>query len=331
MRFFAGCFATWLLVVTHVAVGIAAAQETAPAPDGDGGIYVRLDDFLTPEGGDLRQPHANVDAYLEPAGSCCCGQEYWGWTILPQGIIYKSYLAGAKEARLGLNVIHVDDHVDESGWMWDGTLGGRVGLLRYGNRNPFHPQGFQIDVEAAAQVRLSFEDDNDVQATDYRVGVPLTYGWGCQQIKFGYWHLSSHLGDEFLLKNQGFDRLNYAKDSLVLGYSYYVRHDLRLYAEASWAFWSDVAEPWEFQFGVDWAPTCPTGIWGAPFFAANVHLREEVEFGGNFVAQTGWAWRSDVSGRLLRMGVHYYHGESSQYSFVDEFEKQIGVGIWYDF
>ena len=28
----------------------------------------------------------------------------------------------------------------------------------------------------------------------------LTYGQGCQQFKFAYYHMSSHLGDEFVLE-----------------------------------------------------------------------------------------------------------------------------------
>jgi hypothetical protein len=319
-----------------IAASYGAAHAESPATNFGGSssalANTRLVDLTTPEGGDLHDPHANVDVYLNPPPpEVCCDEEFWGWTILPKGIIYRSYLAGVNEPRMGLQLSHVADNVDDEGFMFDGTLGGRVGLIRWGNRNPYCPQGFQIDVEGAALVRLSFEEEMDVQATDYRVGVPFTYGWANKQIKFGYWHVSSHIGDEFFIKHPTFDRLNYAKDSLVLGYSHYVSDDLRLYAEASWAFWSDVAEPWEFQFGFDWAPACPTGIHGAPFVAANIHLRQEVDFAGNFVFQTGWAWRSDESSALLRIGLHYFNGKSIQRSFFNEFEQQVGLGIWYDF
>jgi hypothetical protein len=227
---------------------------------------------------------------------------------------------------------HVADNDDQAGEMFDGALGGRKGLLRYGNRSTIFPQGFQVDVEAAALVRLNFDEGMDVQATDYRVGVPFTYGWENKAIKFGYWHVSSHLGDEFILRNApNFTRYNYAKDSLVFGYSEYVTQKLRLYGEASWAFWSDVAEPWEFQFGFDYAPRCPTGFHGAPFLAANALLRQELDFGGHFVVQTGWAWRADEGGGLLRLGVHYFNGKSSQRSFWNQSEQQIGMGVWYDY
>jgi hypothetical protein len=218
----------------------------------------------------------------------------------------------------------------DDGALLDGTLGGRIGLLRIGPRD--QPLGFQIDIEGAAFVRLDPDEDVDVRSADFRAGVPFTYGWGNQQIKFAYYHISSHVGDEFLLKNPGFTRLNFARDVLILGYSVYPTERLRLYGEAGWAFWNDVSGLWEFQFGVEYAPTRPTGLRGEPFFAVNAHLRQEVDYGGGLTAQAGWAWRGDgPSGRLLRMGLHYYNGESSQFSFFDDFEQQLGFGVWYDF
>ena len=149
-------------------------------------------------------------------------------------------------------------------------------------------------------------------------------------MKFAFYHLSSHVGDEFLIKNPGFNRLNYSRDVLVLGYSYYMNQKLRIYAEAGWAAYSDVGLPWEFQFGLDYAPCGPTGLRGEPFWAMNAHLREEVNFGGAFTFEAGWAWRGQDA-NMLRTGLFYYNGESNQFSFFDEHEAQIGYGLWYDF
>ncbi len=250
----------------------------------------------------------------------------WGIVCLPDQLIYRSYLAGIKESRMGAQLINLQ----HDGVLLNGTLGGRFGLLRFGPRD--QPLGFQVDVEGAAFVRLDPDEEVDLRSADFRAGVPFTYGWGNQQIKFAYYHISSHVGDEYLLKNDDFKRLNYARDVLVLGYSIYPVERLRLYGEAGWAFWSDVSGLWEFQFGIEYAPMRPTGIHGAPFWAVNAHLRQEVNYGGGFTAQAGWAWRADgPSGRLFRMGLHYYNGESPQFSFFDNFEQQIGFGVWHDF
>jgi hypothetical protein len=272
-------------------------------------------------------PHPAADAFGAAETWAGGYDDVWCWQILPDGIIYKSYLAGVKESRLAAHLVHLRG----DGWMKDGVLGGRFGVVRFGNQADVLPQGFQFDVEGSAHVRLDIPEEVDVRSADYRAGGVFTWGIGFHQVKFGYYHLSSHLGDEFVLKNLGFQRMNYARDVIILGYAVNVTYNLRLYAEAGWAFAADVAQPWEFQFGLDYAPAFPTGLRGAPFLALNAQLREELNYGGNFVLQTGWAWRSDRHGHLLRMGLIYYNGESNQFSFVYDHEEQIGFGIWYDF
>ena len=82
--------------------------------------------------------------------------------------------------------------------------------------------------------------------------------------------------------------------------------------------------------GVDYSPLRPTSIRGAPFFAVNGRIRQEVDFGGNLTAQTGWQWRGET-GRLFRLGFHYLNGKTDLYQFFREHEEQFAVGLWYDY
>ncbi len=216
----------------------------------------------------------------------------------------------------------------------DVTLGGRASLLRYGTDGPGRPQGLELQMEGAGLPRLNFDENWDLDATDFRFGLPLAYGRDLWQAKFGYYHLSSHMGDEFAIRNGGQaaldDRINFSRDCLVLGLSYYPWPVCRLYSEMGWAFHYDVTQPWEFQFGVDLAQPGPTGAFGTPFVAVNGHIREELDYGGNVVFQAGWLWRG-ASTRTVRLGFHYFNGKSNQFEFFDRFEQQIGGGVWYDF
>lgn len=275
----------------------------------------------------VEQPYFDLDAYLEGHPHATHGGSGFYFQLLPNNLIYKSYLAGVKEARLGAQV----SYARKDGWLWDPVLGARIGLLRYGDDAQMFPQGIQVDAEGAAIVRLDIDEEVDVRAADYRGGLPVTFGYGRHQTKLAYYHMSSHLGDEYLIKNPTFNRINWSRDAFVLGHSYYLTDTLRLYGEVGWAFYSEISEPWEFQLGIDWAPNCPTGFRGAPFFAINGHLRQELNYGGNMTVQTGWAWMSDRDRHLLRLGFHYYNGKSSQYSFYDSFESLLGFGLWYDF
>ncbi len=253
--------------------------------------------------------------------------EPWTHQILPDGLIYRSYLAGPRESRMRSYFFNEADY----GNLWDITLGGRVGLWRYGTTNAYFPEGWQVDLEGAATPRLDFENDMNMVSADFRAGLPITYGVGPWRTKLGYYHLSSHLGDEHLLAFPNTPRYNYTRDAFILGQAYYIHPTTRVYAETSWAFNSDQADPWEFQFGIEYAPALPTGIHGAPYAAANVLLREEVNYSGCLTVQAGWAWREGPSAHLLRLGFEYFNGLSDQGQFWNQFEQKFGAGIWFDF
>lgn len=256
------------------------------------------------------------------------GQLAWHSRILPEGLVWRSYLAGVHEPRFSGIVFADHDGTP----MLDVALGGRMAVWRYGTDEPLAPQGYELQIEGAALPRLNLDQFWDLEAVDFRFGVPLVWSNGRWQWKAGYYHLSAHLGDE-LAAREGVlaGRINYARDVLLAGVSFFPLPAWRWYAEAGWAFYTDGgAEPWELQFGVDIVSPGPTGLGGVPFAAFNGHLREENDFGGSLTAQAGWLWRGN-SGRMLRTGVHYYNGKSSQYQFFNFFEEQIGVGLWGEF
>ncbi len=252
---------------------------------------------------------------------------YWTWQWLPTGLIYRSYQAGPREPRMGINTFSEDGRA-----LWDATLGGRVGFWRYGTCDPIRPQGYQLDFYGAAISRLDVDHRQDLDSADYVFGVPLTYGVDDWQFKFGYAHVSSHLGDERARRVPGAldDRLNYVRDGFVLGASNYPVPACRVYGEVGWAFNADGgAEPWETQWGTEISIPGPTGKSVSPFLAINAHLFQEYDFGGNLAAQAGWL-RRGLFGQTLRFGVHYLVGKTTQAQFFNSSEEQIGLGLWYD-
>jgi hypothetical protein len=134
-----------------------------------------------------------------------------------------------------------------------------------------------------------------------------------------------------MLKHPDVERINYSRNALVWGNSYYCTPDLRAYGEVAWAFYADGgARPWEFQFGLDYSPARPTGRRPVPFFALNGYLREDVNFGGSFAAQTGYQWRGETN-HLFRAGMEYYVGKSDQFEYFRQNENKIGLALWYDY
>lgn len=265
----------------------------------------------------------------DSALSDCCAPHEWFGQWLPTGLIYRSYMAGVHEPRMAI----VAFHEGEDRTLWDATLGGRVGLFRYGDDDPLQPEGYQLDFYGAAVARLDVENRQDMDSTDYVFGFPLTYGIDQWQFTFGYAHLSSHLGDELAVRVPGTlaERVNFVRDSFVFGTSYYLYPAWRMYGEASWAFHSSGgADPFETQFGTELSRPGPTGRAFTPFLAVHARLRQEHNFGGDVAAQLGWL-RRGIFGQTLRLGAHYYNGKSSQFQFFKTSEEQIGMGLWYDF
>ncbi len=264
----------------------------------------------------------NYDRWSQQITSPSC------WQVLPDGLIFPSYLAGPKEPR----ICGVWNHDKNLGWIWDATAGGRMPLLRYGTKQSVLPEGFQIDVEGAGMVRIDYENDLDLLAADFRAGLPITFGNKRTQYKLAYYHLSSHLGDEYMLRSDARKRINYVRDAIVFAVAYRIQRDIRIYGEAAWAFFTgETTEPWEFQFGAEYSPIYPANRqYGSPFVAIHAHLLQELDFGGNLNFQIGWQWRGP-SNHLFRVGVQYFCGASDQYEFQDCYESKIGIGLWADF
>jgi hypothetical protein len=254
-------------------------------------------------------------------------EEGWFLQPLPDGRIFPSYLAGPREPRMAGEFVH-DRRL---GWLLNGTLGGRFGMVRFGDRDSLRPEGLQLDIEGAAFPRVALDEDRNLTSVDFRAGMPLGFRQGPLELKFAYYHYCSHLGDGWAEEHPGLVRTQYSRDALVWAVAVRPVEDLRVYAEADWAFHeTGASRPWEFQLGVDYSPLFITGFRGAPFLAINAHLREDVDFSGLLTLQAGWQWRGDC-GQILRTGLVYSNGMSDQAQFFSRFEEQIGMGLWFDF
>jgi len=245
-----------------------------------------------------------------------------------------AYLAGANESRFG----SVWNKADDLGWIWDITLGGQAPLLRYGTRNSVLPEGFQLDIEGSAHLRLDIERGRDLDAADFRFGAPISFAVKNWQFKTGYYHVSSHLGDERILRLQGeglafpYGRTNYVREAWILGVAYRPHSDIRLYAEADFAFWlGEETKPWHFQFGAEYSPMAPTGNWvGRPFAAIHTRLLQERNYDGYLCFQCGWQWRGPKN-QIIRVGLQYFTGISEQYEYLyTKRENKLGIGLWLD-
>ncbi|MGL4941983.1 MAG: DUF1207 domain-containing protein [Thermoguttaceae bacterium] len=257
---------------------------------------------------------------------------FWEHLFLPVGEIYPAPLADVKASRM-MAAYSSDQQL---GAVFDGVIGGRVGLWRYGTRQSTLPSGVQFDIEANAGLRMALDRGRDMQATDYHFGAPLTFGNPHVQFKIAYEHVSAHLGDEYILRaldeDTLFRRINYVRDSIVLGAAVRPHTDMRLYGEVSYAFCrGEMTKSWMLQFGAEYSPVYRGGSrYGSPFLAIHTTLLEELDFSGNLAVQAGWQCRGSRN-QLIRLGLYYLTGNDEQLEFFDDNTSKVGVGLWYDF
>jgi len=277
---------------------------------------------------DYSQEAEAVEANHIELAQAVAGDSADHWQFAPNGLLYKSYLASPKESRI--STVWMSD--TKRGLLWENALGGRVGVVRYGNEDVLHPEGWQFDLEGAALPRVIPQDPSSpLEAVDFRVGLLSTWRYGDTAVKAGYYHLSSHAGDEFLINNPAFVRINYVRDAAIVGITQYFYDDYSVYGEFAYAFNAeDGALPIEFQYGFQYSPMT-TGWPGAPFAAINGHTREDYDWSTALTAQAGWQWRSAKTNHTLRVGMQYYKGPSLQWELGDRKENMLGGGIWYDF
>jgi hypothetical protein len=133
-------------------------------------------------------------------------------------------------------------------------LGETFGLVRWPGRR--RGDGWQIDLSGGvfSQFEIGAQSTDLVNA-DYVVGLPVTYRRGSFSTRLALHHQSSHLGDEYLLRENP-ERLNVSYDGIQLLLSHNLA-DWRLYAGGDYVF-VHAPQPMKdgvFQTGVGTAVT----------------------------------------------------------------------------
>ncbi len=291
--------------------------------------------------GPLYTPQEEQYHYWDPSFRACIpglgrslpfSDEPWTWQLLPGGTLYRAHFASNREGRLGIHFVNEDTTHNA---YWDPTLGGRINILRYGTTSRLYPEGFQFDMECGAIARLVLKGDRDLHGTDYRFGVPLTFRKRNWEFKLGYYHISSHMGDEWIVKHYEETgevyRINYVRDCIMWGIAYRPDANWRFYIGGDYVFYRDCgAKPWQFEAGAEYSPMMLPNFQGSPFMAIHFRWSQDTDFDMYTALEVGWQWKT-VYQQTMRTGLYAMSGNADQYQFYDRWEKQIGFGFWYDF
>ena len=140
------------------------------------------------------------------------------------------------------------------------SFGDNFPIFRW--RNVFWGTGdLQIDIQAGvwSVFKMGIHYNNEISElinTDYLVGVPLSYAFDKWAFRLRIYHVSGHLGDEFIVHNPNVVRLNPSMEAIDFFLSYQVNSAIRLYIGPGWVFHSDrtfpIKPPLYLEYGGEW-------------------------------------------------------------------------------
>jgi Protein of unknown function (DUF1207) len=257
--------------------------------------------------------------------------------FLPSGRIFGPLLADPRWPHFYASY---QNYTKGSGLDDVGSVGFGETIVLYRDTVPF---GGQWETGIQAGVFSIFDLDSssmDLINADYFAAVFASYGLAGFEGMGRVFHQSSHLGDEFLLRQlSSLNRLNLSYEGVDLKLSYHVLHGLiaprydrvvRVYAGAGYLFHRDPSSlaPWSTQAGVElqspWA--MPYNI--RPVAAVDLQNREENNWSTDISVRAGLAFESvQVLDRKLALLFEYFSGHSPNGQFFRERIEYFGVGL----
>jgi hypothetical protein len=212
-------------------------------------------------------------------------------------------------------------------------------IALYRGNGPF---GGQWETGVQAGVFAIFDLDaasKDLLNADYFVGLFGDYRLGSFQAMGRVFHRSSHLGDEFLLRNSSIDRVNLSYEAVDVKLSAYVLDGLldsrfsravRVYAGGGYLFDQDPSDvkPWWTQAGLE--IQSPWALWRTvrPVVAVDVQNYQQNGWNPDVSVRAGLAFESlEVLDRKLFLLFEYFNGNSPNGQFYQSRIEYVGAGL----
>ena len=248
--------------------------------------------------------------------------------FLPRDLLFSSLLADPRWPHFSASYQqHSANDLEKVG---SATFGETFSIYRFAG-----PWDSQMEVGLQAGVFSIFDlasDSHDLVNADYLVAIPLSIKKNNFSAMAKVFHQSSHLGDEFVLRDDSGERINFSYEGVDTLLSYNFPFGFRLYGGGGYLFDRTPSEldPWIAQGGVEF--TSPTA-WmdGAlrPIAAVDIQSREATDWDTDVSVRMGVQLENpDFLSRKLKIMLEYYKGSSpnGQFYIRDE-EEYFGIGL----
>ncbi len=230
----------------------------------------------------------------------------------------------------------------------DSVIGKHVGAASFGDdfiffrfKDVLYWQG-DMDLGIEAGIFSVFDLDHTEACfvnSDFYVAALITYAFDKWSFRFRLWHLSSHIGDEFLICNPDFQRKNLSDEGVDFFASYQWNRALRLYAGIGDIFDRDDSFP-EHPLYLEWGTEirlfgCKdryNKLYIQPFLAMHFRAWEEHDFNvdQNYALGVEYSKLQGV-GRKFRIFAEYHNGFSKEGQFAKCESSYFDIKINYGF
>ncbi len=224
--------------------------------------------------------------------------------MLPGGVLFKPLVADPRWPHFGAAYQYY----------LDGGQLTNAAAVSFGESFAFYRNrlgGWWWEIGLHAAVFSVFDIDSpsfDLVNADYMVGLPLTFRYEDFSAMLRFFHQSSHLGDEFLLRTQT-NRINLSYESVDLLLSYEFGEVLRLYGGAGYLFHQTPSnlDALSAQYGVELRSPWPAreARW-RPLAAVDVKHREENGWSADVSARAGIEIDGILATRKVQILLEYF-------------------------
>lgn len=227
------------------------------------------------------------------------------------------------------------------------SLGDDFPIFRWRHVFSWHGD-LQIGIQAGVWAVFNFShvpnrknNTCELMNTDYLVGIPLTYAFDKWSFRLRVYHLSSHLGDEFLVDNPSFlpKRVNPSYEALEWISAYQLSSGLRVYAGPGWIFESDKTfhyKPFYAKWGTEirlfGQKLYYHQLYGTPFLVIHMENWQQRNWNLDQFYKIGYEIsKMQGVGRKMRLYLEYHQGYSYEGQFFNERVRYGQIGFSWGF
>ncbi len=256
---------------------------------------------------------------------------------LPQSILYPTQLANPRQVVFACGVRLNDSVAGQVSTPI--TFGMQFPVYRWVNMDLFSKTGdLQLDIEGAVfGIFNQTARDNTLINTEYYIAIPVTFASNKWAHRVRLFHVSSHLGDEYLKTHKHVKRVNKSYEAIDYSVSYFVTKGVRVFIGPGVILHSDSEmslKPLYVEYGMDvhFDKQIRKELYGQPFLSVYFENAQDTNWNINATFAVGYELgRVEKLGRKARLTLEYHTGFSEEGQFSRKRNAYVQFGLSYGF